>query len=211
MVEWISDWAEAIIIAVIIGTIIEMILPEGNSKKYIKVVIGIYVLFTIVSPIITKFTGEDIEVSDILDLEEYIEETKESSKIQNSVSDTNENSIMEIYKSRLKDDMTAKINSKGYSVNSIDIEISDDENYSILKVTLAVNKIEEENKNTSKKNENILEVNEIEKVEINIQNNETTNEIVETEENEITKSEKKELKEYISGVYEVSEDNITIN
>lgn len=211
MVEWISNWAEAIIIAVIIGTIIEMILPEGNSKKYIKVVIGIYVLFTIVSPIITKFTGEDIEVSDILDLEEYIEETKESSKIQNSVSDTNENSIMEIYKSRLKDDMTAKINSKGYSVNSIDIEISDDENYSILKVTLAVNKIEEKDKNTSEKNENILEVNEIEKVEINIQNNEITNEIVETEENEITKSEKKELKEYISGVYEVSEDNITID
>lgn len=211
MIEWISNWAEAIIIAVIIGTIIEMILPEGNSKKYIKVVIGIYVLFTIVSPIITKFTGEDIEVSDILDLEEYIEETKESSKIQDSVSDTNENSIMEIYKSRLKDDMTAKINSKGYSVNSIDIEISDDENYSILKVTLAVNKTEEEDKNTSKKDENILEVNEIEKVEINIQNNETTNDIVETEENEITKSEKKELKEYISGVYEVSEDNITIN
>lgn len=212
MIEWISNWAEAIIIAVIIGTIIEMILPEGNSKKYIKVVIGIYVLFTIVSPIITKFTGENIEVSDILDLEEHIEKTKESSKIQNSVSDTNENSIMEIYKSRLKDDMTAKINSKGYSVSSIDIEISDDENYSILKVTLAVNKTEEEeNKNTSEKNENILEVNEIEKVEINIQNNETTNEIVETEENEITKSEKKELKEYISGVYEVSEDNITID
>ncbi len=212
MVEWISNWAESIIIAVIIGTIIEMILPEGNSKKYIKVVIGIYVLFTIVSPIITKFTGENIEVSDILDLEEHIEKTKESSKIQNSVSDTNENSIMEIYKSRLKDDMTAKINSKGYSVSSIDIEISDDENYSILKVTLAVNKTEEEeNKNTSEKNENILEVNEIEKVEINIQNNETTNEIVETEENEITKSEKKELKEYISGVYEVSEDNITID
>lgn len=212
MVEWISNWAEAIIIAVIIGTIIEMILPEGNSKKYIKVVIGIYVLFTIVSPIITKFTGEDIEVSDILDLEEYIEKTKESSKIENSVSNTNENSIMEIYKSRLKDDMTVKINSKGYSVSSIDIEISDDENYSILKVTLAVNKTEEEeDKNTSEKNENILEVNEIEKVEINIQNNETTNEIVETEENEITKSEKKELKEYISGVYEVSEDNITIN
>ena len=36
MVEWISNWAESIIVAVIIATIIEMILPEGNSKKYIK-------------------------------------------------------------------------------------------------------------------------------------------------------------------------------
>ena len=37
--DWISDWAGGIIIAVIIGTVIEMILPEGNSKKYIKMVI----------------------------------------------------------------------------------------------------------------------------------------------------------------------------
>ena len=37
--EWFSKWAEGIIIAVIVSTIIEMILPEGNSKKYIKVII----------------------------------------------------------------------------------------------------------------------------------------------------------------------------
>ena len=46
--EWISHWAETIIVAVIIGTIIEMILPSGNSKKYIKTVIGVYILFTII-------------------------------------------------------------------------------------------------------------------------------------------------------------------
>ena len=59
MINWLSDWAEAIIIAVIIGTIIEMLLPEGNCKKYIKVVIGIYVMFTIVNPIITKISGKE--------------------------------------------------------------------------------------------------------------------------------------------------------
>ena len=76
MVEWISNWAESIIVAVIIATIIEMILPEGNSKKYIKVVIGVYVLFTIITPVINKFTGEDVQVSDILDLDTYIEEAE---------------------------------------------------------------------------------------------------------------------------------------
>ena len=76
--EWISDWAGGIIIAVIIGTVIEMILPEGSSKKYIKVVIGVYVVFTIVTPVITKFTGKTVEVSDILDLDTYIKEAEES-------------------------------------------------------------------------------------------------------------------------------------
>ena len=37
-------WAENIIIVVIISIIIEMILPEGNSKKYVKVVSGLYLL-----------------------------------------------------------------------------------------------------------------------------------------------------------------------
>ena len=84
-IEWISSWASSIIVAVIIGVVIEMILPEGNSKKYIKVVIGIYVVFTIVTPVINKFTGKEIEVSDILELDKYVEEAKESVKTQNTM------------------------------------------------------------------------------------------------------------------------------
>ncbi len=55
MINSISSWAEQVILAVIIATVIEMILPKGNSKKYIKTVIGIYILYIIVSPIITVF------------------------------------------------------------------------------------------------------------------------------------------------------------
>ena len=113
-IEWISDWAQAIIVAVIIGTVIEMILPEGNSKKYIKVVIGVYVLFTIISPIITKFTGKNIEVSDVLELDQYIEEAKKSANVQNSIQNENQNNIMSIYSSGIKDDIKAKVEAKGY-------------------------------------------------------------------------------------------------
>ena len=36
--EAIKSWSENIIIVVIISIIIEMILPDGKSKKYVKVV-----------------------------------------------------------------------------------------------------------------------------------------------------------------------------
>lgn len=144
MVEWISNWAESIIVAVIIATIIEMILPEGNSKKYIKVVIGVYVLFTIITPVINKFTGEDVQVSDILDLDTYIEEAEASVKMQNTIQDNNQSSIMGMYSSGLKDDMKAKIEAKGYIVNSVDINIADDESYAIEGITLEVEREEEE-------------------------------------------------------------------
>ncbi len=56
MISNISSWAQQIIIAVVIATILEMILPKGNSRKYIKTVIGIYILYTIISPVITLAT-----------------------------------------------------------------------------------------------------------------------------------------------------------
>ena len=51
MMSFFSSWAEQIIIAVVIGSIIEMVLPDNNNKKYVKMVIGIYVLFSIISPL----------------------------------------------------------------------------------------------------------------------------------------------------------------
>ena len=181
MVEWLSEWAGAIIVAVIIGTIIEMILPEGNSKKYIKVVIGIYVLFTIVSPIITKFTGEEIEVSDVLELDTYIKEAKEVAKVQNSIASENDDNIMSIYKSGIEQDMTAKIEARGYVVNSIKIEVANDDSYEIISINADVEKSgpdttdDEENyinnADNSNKSSDIAQINDVERVSIDISSN----------------------------------------
>ncbi len=221
MVEWISDWAESIIVAVIIATIIEMLLPEGNSKKYIKVVIGVYVLFTIITPIINKFTGEKVDISDILDLDTYIAEVNASVKMQNTIQDNNQSSIMGMYSSGIKDDIKAKIEAKGYIVNDVDIDIADDESYIIERIVLDLEKEgkkEEADNNIDAKNsgneENkVEEVEIVNKVEISLVSN-AEEDKVENEnnkKNELSNSEKNELKEYLSGVYEVDEDKITIN
>ena len=218
-IEWISDWAQAIIVAVIIGTVIEMILPEGNSKKYIKVVIGVYVLFTILSPIITKLTGKNIEVSNILELDQYIEEAKESANVQNSLQNENQNNIMSIYSAGIKDDIKAKIEAKGYEVYSVDIEVSDNEEYTIESITVSVAQKEEKDNEEETTNQNttnnlIEKVEEVDKVEISIgKNNNSVEDNGENAEDgkELTSSQRAELKEYLSGVYEVNENSITIN
>ncbi|MGN1301562.1 MAG: stage III sporulation protein AF, partial [Clostridia bacterium] len=95
MIEIINSWAQKIIIVVIICTIIEMILPEGKNKKYIKTVIGIYVVFTIISPIISKINN-----SNTLDLNKYFK-TENNITVETSspVVDTNEY-IEEVYKEK---------------------------------------------------------------------------------------------------------------
>ena len=52
MMNFISSWAEQIVLAVIVVTIIELILPNNKNKKYIQMVMGVYILFNIISPII---------------------------------------------------------------------------------------------------------------------------------------------------------------
>ena len=216
IINWISNWASGIIIAVVIGTIIEMLLPEGNSKKYIKVVIGVYVLFTIVSPVITKFTGKEIEVSNVLDLSQYVEEAEESNKVQNTIKSDNENNIKSIYLDGIKNDMREKIKSKGYNVTSIDVDISNNDDYKILGVSLEIMKLEDDNttKDNIKQNE-IETIETVNKVEINIGGEENkiegdSNKKVRNGKSNLSYSEKKELKEYLSSVYEIDEDDIKI-
>lgn len=192
-----------------------MILPEGNSKKYIKVVIGIYVLFSIVSPIITKFTGKDIQVSDVIDLDKYVEEVKETSKLQNTIQYDNENNIMNIYSEGIKDDMRAKIKEKGYNVNSIDIDIASDESYSILSLNINVTKEDEKNNINEDEADEIEPINN---VEISIKGNINSADEVNSEESDtannkvvLSNSEKEKLKEYLSSVYNIKQDCITVN
>ena len=98
--NWISGWIQGIIIAVIIGTIIEMLLPDGNCKKYVKVVIGVYILFSIVSPVITKVTGNEFRVSYIYDINTYIEVSAKSS--QENIENNQQNQIKQVYITNLK-------------------------------------------------------------------------------------------------------------
>lgn len=201
MIDWISTWAQSIIIAVIIATIIEMILPSGSSKKYIKVVTGVYILFTIISPVITKFTGKTLAVSDILELDSYVNEIKQKEVSQNLLAENNSSSIKDIYTANLKSDIKNKLKQKGYSANNIVLTVGDDENYTLNKIELDIEKIKEDKQ----------EVNEIEAVnQINIT---ISNSVVEKNKNKssILDKEKEKIKQYLSSVYEIDEKDILVN
>jgi stage III sporulation protein AF len=194
--NWISGWIQGIIIAVIIGTIIEMLLPDGNCKKYVKVVIGVYILFSIVSPVITKVTGNEFRVSDIYDINTYIEVSAKSS--QENIENSQQNQIKQVYITNLKNDMKQKIQEKGYSVKSLTLEISNDEQYTLKKIFAQVSK---------RKNEENNEVKGVNEINITISN---TTENIE-EDISISTKEQNDLKAYLSGIYNLEKKNININ
>lgn len=207
MIENISVWAEQIIIAVVIATLIEMILPEGNNRKYIKAVIGVYILFTIISPIL-KNNG-NFNFNNI-DYESYFKENETYKTMSESLTSNNDNSVEEIYINNLKQDMKQKLKEKGFLVESstVKIELQEGDNYGrILEINLALSKLKEED--TKEQSSNII-VNDISKISIgNTVKNETTSS--NSKENKLSSSEIKEVKDYLSNVYEVSNKNIYIN
>ena len=154
MVGIINSWAQKIIMVVIICTVIEMILPESKNKKYIKTVIGIYVVFTIISPIISNLnSGKSLNLEQYVNLNNSNETIEVSSNI-----DTNKY-IEEVYKEKLKTDIETKLNSINYEAKNINIEIEteDEETYgTILKVELNVSKQEEVIENNNIKVEKIV-------------------------------------------------------
>ncbi len=197
-----SNWAEQIIVAVVIAGIIEMILPNGNSKKYIKAVIGVYILFTILSPILSKITNFDI--GDI-DYEKYFDSEEEYQAISQDLSSSNNQSVEEIYKSNLKEDMKSKMEEKGYEINTIYIEIEqeDEDNYGkVEEIRLSLCKKEKDATNENNK----IEVSKIEKVSIGNTINEAN-----VVKDDLSDDEKEEIKEYLSGVYELNKKNIKVN
>jgi len=66
----IAEWVMQIIVFILIGTILELLLPNNNLKKYINIVIGLLLLLILTKPILSLF---------------QIDVTKEIEKIEKTV------------------------------------------------------------------------------------------------------------------------------
>ena len=115
MIQFLSSWAEQIVLAVIIATIIELILPQNRNKKYIQMVIGIYILFNIISPIIKN--KDTILTSGDYDLEKY--ESSSNYTIDQSSMDER---IEKIYLEELENTTISKFQIAGIEVEKSNVD-----------------------------------------------------------------------------------------
>lgn len=198
MNDWFRAWSKGIVVAVIIATILEMILPDNTSKKYIKIIIGIFIVYTIISPVINQFTGEDI--SEYIKVNEVIETSSDVVE-SNEISKNTTSSIKKIYTQNLENDLKTKLKAKGYVAGSVSINISNDESYNIEKIDI---KIDEKTAVAKEQKQTKTIVDNIKSVKIKIENNNSQNNEI------INENDKNEIKEYIKTTYEVDINKINI-
>ena len=201
LIKFINSWAQGIILAVIIATIIEIIIPEGNNKKYVKTVIGLYILFTIIYPLITKISNNKLNFDSII-AKTSKEVSMYDSKVANSI-ETN-TYIENTYKNNLKEKIKGEIEEKGYTILDFNIYIETQNEETYGQINSIVLKLQKANKEQN----TIKGVNKIEEINVNIKNNKTENL---KKEKELTDSEIKTIKEYLNNMYSIEEERIHIN
>lgn len=208
MIKFMSSWVKGLGLAIVIVSILEILLPNNKTKKYIRMVMGIYILFTIVSPFVSN--QEEFNINNI-NLEEYTT-TETSTRVDQS--SMNER-IQELYIQELEKDITKKLTEKGYQVTSCKVkaEISDNEEESkITKIKINVQKTQKDTNSQEEKKEEDLEkqvVSEIQKIKP--VNTSIKEENKKKENTEINKLDIQNIKKFLIEEYGVNEKCLVIN
>ncbi len=182
-----------------------MILPEGNNSKYVKMVIGVFVLFTIISPFINKITGKKANI----DFDSYID-NKSNNSITTNANINNEKLIKQMYEENLKVDIKAKISQKGYIIGDLNVEIFDNDEYTLNSINMKVIGTTNDQNTNKNSNKTTTIIENVENVLVNVSGS-SKSDNQNKEKSVISESEKRKLKQYLSGIYEVREANIFIN
>ncbi|MEI3356684.1 MAG: stage III sporulation protein AF [Clostridia bacterium] len=205
MIEFISTWVKGLGVAIVIVSIIEMILPNNKTKKYIKMVLGIYIIFNIISPLVKNKDKLNLEN---LNLNDYTVNTS------TSVDQTSMNKRIEtLYEDELEKDITKKLKEKGYELSECKVTAKIDENENNKDETKISNiKIKVEKKVAKQSEENSVEnkivtgIQQIKKVDIGkAKEKETKNS------SKISKTELEDIKKFLIEEYEVNKKCLEIN
>ena len=217
MVEFLSSWAKSLGLAIVIVSILEMLLPNNKIKKYIRMIMGIYILFSIISPFVKN--KEILDIGNI-DLESY--KTTETTAIDQTSMDKR---IVQLYTDELEKDITSKIQEKGYEVTECKVEAkigNEEEETQITKIKLNVKKEANSQDETNEQNNTIedkivVEVQKIKPINTEIENendNETTNnneKTIKSTEKKVTNADIQNIKKFLIEEYGVNEKCLEIN
>ena len=201
---------------------IRNVITNNKTKKYIKMVMGLYVLFSIIAPFVENKDELKVDVENL-----YGQYTVQTSEVADKIDQTSmDNRLNELYKQKLEKDIIQKVNDEGYEVENCNVNahISDNDT-GIELITLKLKeKLTEEDTNLADDNsinsvdtiENALvsEIQKIQKVEIGVSDNKIT-ENTQGEENKqnqnITKADINKVKKLLKKEYGVSEKCLRIS
>ena len=233
MINFLSSWVKNLSLALIVVSILEMLLPNNKTKKYIKMVMGLYILFSIIAPFVNNSNVLNFNIEDVYsDYSKEISSTSATSTTGEVNQASMDDRLNKLYKEQLESDITQKVEEKGYDVRKckVDAHVSESDT-GIESITIEIDGKNDnvENSNNSNKtdatdNSNdsskysknsgntlegkiVKEIQKIQKVEIDVSKGDDS----EDTNSAITKTDVKMIKDFLTKEYGVSEKCLKIN
>ena len=202
MINNLTEYVKSIAVFLLFISFISIIVPESKYKNYINLVMGLILIFIMLTPIFKIIYNGDANINNMVTSMEVEINRAIAEREQNIYEGNKKELIIETYKNNLNNQFKQLVESRGFNVNDVYIEINNsEENFGqILSISAELNL--EKNKSSNKS----IKIINVERISINnnSKNINTNSQIIE-ESDEI-----KNLKSYISGFYNLSLDNIYI-
>ena len=236
MINFLSLWVKNLSLALIVVSILEMLLPNNKTKKYIKMVMGLYILFSIIAPFVNNSNVLNFNIEDVYsDYSKEISSTSATSTAGEVNQASMDDRLNQLYKEQLESDITQKVEEKGYDVRKCKVEAHVSESDTgIESITIEIdgkndntensNNSDNSNKTDATENSNrsskysknsgntledkiVKEIQKIQKVEIDVSKGDDS----EDTNSAITKTDVKIIKDFLTKEYGVSEKCLKIN
>ena len=236
MINFLSLWVKNLSLALIVVSILEMLLPNNKTKKYIKMVMGLYILFSIIAPFVNNSNVLNFNIEDVYsDYSKEISSTSATSMEGEVNQASMDDRLNKLYKEQLESDITQKVEEKGYDVRKCKVEAHISESDTGLEyITIEIdgkndnvensNNSDNSNKTDATENSNgsskysknsgntledqiVKEIQKIQKVKIDVSKGDDS----EDTNSAITKTDVKMIKDFLTKEYGVSEKCLKIN
>lgn len=218
MIEFLSSCSKSLGLSIVIVSILEIILPNNKTKKYVRMIMGIYILFSIISPFIDNkdlFNLNNLNLESIKEVSVIGTETDKNKNVDKT--SMNER-IEELYVQELEKDIKRKLKDEGYQIKEckVSADIKDEDNETrITKIRLKLNKLvtqDDKNENVNTTNQDnkennitqkeetienriVTEIQKIKKVDTSISKTDTNSSQSDTEDNEEAQNTQQKMQE----------------
>ncbi len=198
MIEVIRNWIVNLVVVILLSVLVDIILPNGSMRKYAKFVLGILIIFVVISPIIAAFQkGFSLE-------EEIFRNTHsldmDDLKFQaQMIEDKYQDTILNLYKKKLQQQIMYQVR-KETKTAEIEVVVSIDEDeksetYGAIKKVIL---------RTEGKGKTV----DLADIHVDANHSET---MAEVKEGGKTNIEYGKLREMISSTYQISPEDIIID
>lgn len=118
--RFMNSWLKEIVVLFIIISMVDIIIPKGKMKRYVNFIIGLLIIFTIISPI-TRINNIS------LDLDKAVSNFTDNSVQVTSMEEIQEEQIKKLYISNLKNELIEVIEENfNYEVADLKINVIPD-------------------------------------------------------------------------------------